>query len=85
MGNGTAGTVKAAGLPNILGTFARRDNAGLSGAFYEPGVSVSGYHEHRATKEAQRIQFDASRANSIYGASTTVQPPALTMRMYIKY
>ena len=29
--------------------------------------------------------FDASKSNSIYGNSTTVQPPAVTMRFYIKY
>ena len=31
------------------------------------------------------ITFNASRANSIYGRSTTVQPPALTMIAQIKY
>ena len=29
--------------------------------------------------------LDASRSNTIYGKSTTVQPPALTMRYIIKY
>ena len=31
------------------------------------------------------ITFNASRSNSIYGRSTTVQPPALTMIAQIKY
>ena len=31
------------------------------------------------------INFDASKSNSIYGRSTTVQPPALTMIAQIKY
>ncbi len=31
------------------------------------------------------LQFDASKSNAIYGNSTTVQPPALTMRYIIKY
>ena len=30
-------------------------------------------------------RFDASKSNSIYGASSTVQPPALTMHYIIKY
>ena len=29
--------------------------------------------------------FDASKSNSIYGASSTVQPPALTAKFLIKY
>ena len=31
------------------------------------------------------LTFDASFSNPIYGASSTVQPPALTMRYIIKY
>ena len=31
------------------------------------------------------VKFFASQSNSIYGNSTTVQPPALTMRYIIKY
>lgn len=33
----------------------------------------------------QGINFDASKSNPIYGASDTVQPPALTMIAQIKY
>lgn len=84
-GNSTPGTVKAPGLPNITGTFARRDNADLSGAFYEPGNDIGGYHEHAGSYSAKRIRFDASRVSGIYGASTTVQPPAVTVRYIIKY
>ena len=29
--------------------------------------------------------FDASKSNSIYGASSTVQPPALTVQFIVKY
>ena len=31
-----------------------------------------------------KIIFDASRCSSIYGGSTTVQPPAVTVRYYIR-
>ena len=41
------------------------------------GVSISNTYDG--------VEFSAARYNSIYGASTTVQPPSLTMRYYIKY
>ena len=31
------------------------------------------------------FEFNASRANPIYGASNTIQPPALTIRYIVKY
>ena len=33
----------------------------------------------------QRIYLDLSRSNIIFGTSDTVQPPALTVRHYIKF
>ena len=33
----------------------------------------------------ETLHFDASRSNSIYGNSNTVQPPALTLLPCIKY
>ena len=45
------------------------------------GLSVSGYNPY----EMEQLNMDASYSNSIYGNSTTVQPPALTMRYIIKY
>ena len=36
-------------------------------------------------KTYYRDNFDASRSNAIYGNSTTVQPPAITMLAQIKY
>ena len=84
-GSGTAGTVKAAGLPNITGTFEPSDGRGgaATGAFYK--TSYSGWKEKGTEGTDYTWKFDASRSNAIYGASTTVQPPALTMRYYIKY
>lgn len=84
-GAATAGTYKAAGLPNITGAIdGFFDFQGASQAFYKynqkEGVQATtsgrGYHT---------IILDASRYNSIYGASSTVQPPALTMLPIIKY
>lgn len=83
-GHGTAGTVKAAGLPDITGVVGDIGVDGtISGAFY---VHSSGGKIYNGGTSADRnAGFQASRSNSIYGASTTVQPPALTMRYYIKY
>jgi hypothetical protein len=89
--SGDAGGTIAAGLPNITGTWTtswNQPNRGFhslttSGAFYDS--YSAGLHDG-----AGRIQgtddnnsgtrgfpwFDASRSNSIYGNSNTVQPPA---------
>ena len=42
---------------------------------------AAGYHEGTS----YNIDFNASKSNSIYGKSTTVQPPALTSRYFVKY
>lgn len=87
-GSTTAGTVLDAGLPNILGKF--RSYAYGTG---EPGNAVTGTtlntNQLTAGTSANTnyimYNFDASLSNSIYGASNTVQPPALTMLYCIKY
>lgn len=92
-GNGTVGTVKNAGLPNITGSFfARKSDYGdiigdLQNAFtsnYE-SASIGQLGGGSQGSSQQRIAFNASNSNAIYGNSTTVQPPALTMRYIIKY
>ena len=89
-GSTTAGTTKAAGLPNITGYVTKNgDNGGLfenqSGALYltdiksmQPFTNQGGYYNM-----SHEVRFDASRSNSIYGKSSTVQPPALTMKPFI--
>lgn len=87
-GSATSGTVKSAGLPNITADTwnVGAGNAGDShGAFsmtpqyhYSPAGTSSGMG-------AGTFYFNASSSNSIYGNSTTVQPPAVTMRYIIKY
>ena len=91
-GSGTAGTVKSAGLPNITGRIRHmdyRDNNKsdeTTGAFnlYSSNV-YSGTNGGSTLMFGNISDFNASRESSIYGKSNTVQPPALTMRMYIKY
>ena len=81
----TAGMYKEAGLPNITGetgnfTFIGRID---KGAFYTTSGAKNGFMS--STNHSEYLKFDASKSNSIYGASDTVQPPALTMLPIIKY
>lgn len=95
-GAATAGTYKAAGLPNITGQFSWTDSSGvlntitnLTGAFYSQHNDISTITRGSVTKDTENratyAKFSASRESSIYGNSTTVQPPALTMLPIIKY
>lgn len=89
-GSGTAGTSKSAGLPNITASFRgnclTQGNPTVSGAITVMDTgSGSTDARHYSMNSKQGFNFSANASNSIYGASTTVQPPALTMRMYIKY
>ena len=89
MGNDTVGTAKAAGLPNITGALNNMSlNAvtpSASGAFTAAVSSTSGNGYAGYSHPYRNISFNASRSSSIYGAATTVQPPALTLRFIIKY
>lgn len=84
-GSGTAGSYKAPGLPNFTGTI-RSFSGATGGAFSQggtytmedPGSSGSSYANVTVT-------LNPATVNGIYGASNTVQPPAVTMRYFIKY
>ena len=86
--NGTnAGTTIEAGLPSITGYFSIRHNGrlpGTSDAFYIKSLtSAPGVHFEECGKSAcYGVAFDAGRSNSIYGKSTTVQPPAYTVTVW---
>lgn len=86
-GASTAGTVKAAGLPNITGSAGkglRLYGNELSGAFYRSDSYNTAPGEGTYTAYST-ITFDASSSSAIYGNSTTVQPPAVTALPCIKY
>lgn len=92
-GSDTAGTDKDAGLPNITGTFyITRCDTGSAGSatddklftFNGTGKSLNNYATYGGIASS-RIDFNASKSNSVYGNSNTVQPPALTMQYIIKY
>lgn len=79
-----AGTTVEAGLPNITGT-----TTGLYGEISmagESGALLSYSSKSKPTRESwetgKQLMFDASRSNPIYGASTTVQPPAYCMYIW---
>ena len=86
--NHAAGTTVEAGLPNITGVFNRDENYGIitstnksSGAFYYGGTNV-GRGVTSSDVQGGNLCFDASRSNSIYGASTTVQPAAYYVHIW---
>lgn len=86
-GSDTAGTVKSAGLPNIVGgvSVITGGVGGTSGAFFiNQSWTVDHIHATMIGKD-NGLEFNAGLVNSIYGNSNTVQPPALTMRYIIKY
>lgn len=84
------GTVLSAGLPNITGNFwaytVGWSVASGDGAFYGNGAA-SGVAGNRGGEggTACRWGYNASRSSSIYGKSATVQPPAITANIFIKY
>lgn len=95
-GSDTAGTVKSAGLPNITG---RRVASWGGGDYVGRGYTTGCFKQNSDASYPTTVDggnwngdgngsgfsFDASLSNPIYGASATVQPPALTMRYIIKY
>lgn len=88
----TAGSKVDAGAPNITGSVGlmSTDNSGLvynaSGAFEAVNSSsllLRGTTSSSATKKGFSIK--ASLSNSIYGSSTTVQPPAINVFAIMRY
>lgn len=81
----TVGNYVAPGLPNIAGPSAHawteNSNYGCSAPFYKAAASGTGVGSS-GTSSTYRQFFDASRSSSIYGNSTTVQPPATQMYLY---
>ena len=90
-GSATPGTVKEAGLPNLVGY---SDTVGFSDTRFEPtgcfypaeewNAGTFNIVEKTGTAGANVVRFDASHGNPTYGKSDTVQPPALTLLPCIK-
>ena len=90
-----AGTTVEAGLPNITGSvvpkleniynsFISESGATMTGAFYNTGVfsSYGGADATVTNSVPKDLYFDASRSNSIYGRSSTVQPAAYYLHIW---
>ena len=76
----TPGTTKEAGLPNITGHGLRggQDGSG-GGAIYKGSTGLSNANSGPYGAD---YGFDASKSNSIYGKSNTVQPPAYIVNIW---
>ena len=73
------------GLPNITGTIyagPNDSNYSPSEVFQFTGNGNNAYPNSSRTVLAANTSFDASRSSSIYGNSTTVQPPATSLLLY---
>ena len=86
----TVGGLIEPGLPNIIGEFSVRRPSGNifgwitpTGAFFEKDsrgmMGQNGYGWQWVN-----IEFNAARYNTIYGKSSTVQPPAYAVRYLIR-
>ena len=76
-----------AGLPNITGSTEKvlyKSTYTATGAF-KLGAKGATNDLNNGGSNSYTLQFDASGSNSIYGNSTTVQPPAQTVHLCIKY
>lgn len=90
-GGKNVGAKKNAGLPNITGSYEQngmmtnfKNNVGA----YKNITSISSIPSNLDVGTAGihfKYVFDASLSNPIYGASDTVQPPALILLPIIKY
>ena len=88
MQGGDSIAVISAGLPEISGTFGNNGtgtDSYANGSFLQTtSTSTFGFSGGDAGVFLTR-KFTASLSSSIYGASTTVQPPALQLIPQIKY
>lgn len=96
-GSTTAGTVHAAGLPNITGEIVhfQGDTVPLvtsawgsgTGAIHSDSMpySLTAAPSSGSFTLPKNLQINASLSNSIYGNSNTVQPKSLTSIAQIKY
>lgn len=90
-----AGTTVEAGLPNIAGSLSETSNNGKTSPFRGNENAISSIGALAVTEVSSPfcgyagyegstydISFDASRSNSIYGRSSTVQPAAYYVHIW---
>ena len=93
---GSAGTFKSAGLPNITGSFSTFQYSGAgrygvlmdaSGFVYEKSNDQNGEMACVGTDAYRGQHFygmSASNSSGVYGSSTSVQPPSMSLLPCIK-
>lgn len=87
-----AGSTVEAGLPNITGSWRTKKGLELVGSWLsdstgalnmENVTSVTyGGHGNNGHGNAGTLTFNASKSNSIYGKSSSVQPPAYLVNIF---
>ena len=81
---GEEGKFTPAGLPNIKGSInTLKYDLFFTGPFFNGGWTSNDV-PRGGTMEYGNVGFDASRSNSIYGNSDTVQPPTIGAKLYIQ-
>ncbi|MDM8108554.1 hypothetical protein QUV93_01555 [Phascolarctobacterium faecium] len=96
MKGGDYQSVLKTGLPNITGNISNNSEYGLldnrsiyqyitNGAFGKIQTNKTLHYSEINMEYACNLDFDASRCSPIYGASTTIQPPALQLIAQIKF
>lgn len=87
-GNATSlGTRQNGGLPNITGSVTLTGVEGVSGSgvFYSNGSSYGRNGGHENYTMTNKVGFNASRSNSLYGAADEVRPVNMSVIWIIKY
>lgn len=99
-GSNTSGQYKSAGLPNITGTvvqcptfeyFKDGGQGSLTFDTFHRGINADSFgrgmlwQDYYSWFGEANIRLDASKSDSIYGNSNTVQPNAMTVKYYICY
>lgn len=83
-GQNNAGEYRNAGLPNISGSVGLVRRGGAEGYRFDGAFSESGRFDAQVRHGdnddwGSYVDFNAAKSNAIYGASSTVQPPALVL------
>ena len=88
---GDSTAVLAAGIPNISGSTRIATQSVALGCYWPEGVFYAKGNNNLSVPVANQTQplsdlgFSAALSSNIYGASDTVQPPALSLIPQIKY
>lgn len=78
-------TVLSPGLPDITGIFYTGNWQEATGAFISEPLTLGKGGHSDASAYVQQVMLNANLSNTIYGNSTTVQPPAIQLIPQIKF